>query len=124
MRTALGKVRGLGSAKTGTQHFWHQRLTALALVPLAVWFMASLVGLAGADHASVIAFIHAPVATIAFLLFVAAGFYHLTLGLQVVIEDYIHDHGLKLALLFANTLFCAVTGLAAVLAILKISLGA
>ncbi len=124
MRTSLGIVRGLGSAKDGTEHFWVQRVTAVALVPLVVWFMASLIALSAGDHASLVAFLKAPVPLIAMLLFLATGFYHLRLGMQVVIEDYVKDEGMKLAALLANTFFCTGVGTAAVVATLKISFGA
>jgi succinate dehydrogenase / fumarate reductase membrane anchor subunit len=124
MRTPLSQVRGLGSAKNGTEHFWTQRVSAVALVPLVVWFTASILALAGADHASVISFLKAPVPCVAMLLFVTVAFYHLRLGLQVVIEDYVKAEGTKLACLLANTFFCSALGLASVVATLKISFGA
>ena len=124
MRTPLSQVRGLGSAKNGTEHFWTQRVSAVALVPLVVWFTASILALAGADHASVISFLKAPVPCVAMLLFVTVAFYHLRLGLQVVIEDYVKAEGAKLACLLANTFFCSALGLASVVATLKISFGA
>jgi succinate dehydrogenase / fumarate reductase, membrane anchor subunit len=124
MRTSLGMVRGLGSAKNGTEHFWAQRVTAVALVPLAVWFMASLVALSAADHAALVGFLKAPVPLITMLLFLATGFYHLRLGVQVVIEDYVKDEGVKLAMLLGNTFFCVAVGVSALVATLKISFGA
>jgi succinate dehydrogenase / fumarate reductase membrane anchor subunit len=124
MRTPLSTVRGLGSAKTGTEHFWMQRVTAVAMVPLVVWFAASLVALSTGDHATLVAFLRAPVPLIAMLLFIVTGFYHLRLGVQVVIEDYIKDEGLKLACLLGNSFFCTAIGLSAFVATLKISFGA
>jgi succinate dehydrogenase / fumarate reductase membrane anchor subunit len=124
MRTPLSQVRGLGSAKNGTEHFWTQRVSAVALVPLVVWFTASILALVGADHATVTSFLKAPVPCVAMLLFVTVAFYHLRLGLQVVIEDYVKGEGAKLACLLANTFFCSALGLASVVATLKISFGA
>ena len=124
MRTPLCQVRGLGSAKDGTEHFWTQRVSAVALVPLVVWFTASILALSGADHANVVSFLKAPIPCVAMLLFVTVAFYHLRLGLQVVIEDYVKAEGTKLACLLANTFFCSALGLASVVATLKISFGA
>ncbi|MBM3491573.1 MAG: succinate dehydrogenase, hydrophobic membrane anchor protein [Alphaproteobacteria bacterium] len=120
LRTALGRVSGLGSAKDGTQHWWQQRLSALALLPLAVWFALSVAGLAGAEHAQVKAWVASPVVAVLLLLFVLSGFYHLRLGLQVVIEDYVHAPGAKLALLVLNVFACAGVGLAAAVAVLSL----
>ena len=91
LRTPLGRVRGLGSAKEGTAHWWAQRLTAIALVPLVLWFAVSLIVLAGADHATVAAWLRDPVAAVLMLLLILAGFHHAQLGMQVVIEDYVHS---------------------------------
>ena len=124
MRTPLAHARGLGSAKDGTEHFWRQRLTAVALVPLIIWFVVSLVAMSGADHAAMIAWLKQPVPAVAMLLFIAAGFVHLRLGMQVIIEDYVTSEGAKIALLMLNTFFCAAVGLASVLAVLKIFFGA
>ena len=122
MRTDLGRVRGLGSAKEGVHHWWMQRLTAIALVPLTLWFAAAIAGLAGADHASTVAFLSSPIAAVAVILMVAAAYYHAALGVQVVIEDYIHHEGWKffwlITMKFALLVLCA----AAVFSILKIAL--
>ncbi len=123
MRTPLGSARGLGSAKTGLDHWWAQRLTALALVPLAVWFVVALVGHIGADHASVRAWIGAPVNAGLFILLIVATFHHAQLGLQVVIEDYVHSEALKLAALILVKGLAIVLGLAGVLAVLSIAFG-
>lgn len=96
LRSPLGRVRGLGSAKEGVNHFWAQRMTALALIPLCVWFVISLLVITGADHATVKAWVSSPVVAGLLILLIAATFYHAFLGLQVVIEDYIHGEGLKL----------------------------
>ena len=123
LRTPLGKVRGLGSAKDGTHHFWVQRLTAIGLIPLTVWFVAALVSLVGAGHGEVVDWLSQPVPAILMLLLIVSGMYHLKLGLQVVVEDYFHGEGLKLAGQIAITLGCSVVGFASVFAVLKISLG-
>lgn len=99
MRSALGRVRGLGSAKSGTAHWWSQRLSAIALVPLTLWFIGSLVVLAGADHGEISAWVSSPIVASLLVLLVATTFYHSYLGLQVVIEDYVHSEPLKLATL-------------------------
>jgi succinate dehydrogenase / fumarate reductase membrane anchor subunit len=121
MRTPLGRVRGLGSAKEGVGHWWAQRLTAVALVPLLLWFIASLVQMAGADHAHVVAWIaRLPVAVLLSLLFVA-GLYHLALGLQVVIEDYIHGEPCRIVSLVLVKFGCWALAAVAVFSVLKIA---
>ena len=99
LRSELGRVRGLGSAKEGVQHWWMQRMTALALIPLSLWFVATLVFLADTDHATAIWWLGSPLTLGLMSLFLVALVYHAVLGLQVVIEDYIHSHAAKLVLL-------------------------
>lgn len=99
LRSELGRVRGLGSAKEGTQHWWMQRMTALALIPLSLWFIATLICLAEVDHATAIWWLGSPLTLGLMSLFLVALVYHAVLGLQVVIEDYIHGHATKLVLL-------------------------
>ena len=99
MRSALGRVRGLGSAKSGTAHWWSQRLSAIALLPLTLWFIGSLVVLAGASHGEIAAWVSSPIVASLLVLLIATTFYHSFLGLQVVIEDYVHNEPLKLATL-------------------------
>lgn len=123
LRTPIGRVRGLGSAKDGTEHFWMQRVTAIALVPLMIWFVASLVAMTGSGYGAVQDWLGSPLVAILMLLMITAGFYHLKLGLQVVIEDYVHSEGLKIAALLLNTFFCLVVGVAAAFAVLKIAFG-
>ena len=96
-RSPLGKVRGLGSAKDGTHHWWMQRLTALALIPLAIWFVVSVVALIGKNHMAFAAWVKNPLSATLLILLIAATFHHAQLGLQVVIEDYVHGEGAKLA---------------------------
>lgn len=120
LRTALGRVRGLGSAKDGTHHWWMQRVTAIALIPLTVWIVASFVAMAGADYETARAWVASPVVAILFSLFIATGLYHLKLGLQVVIEDYVHG-GLKLVSLMASNFVCVLVAAASIFAVLKIA---
>ncbi len=121
--TPLARVRGLGSAKEGVQHWWAQRLTALALLPLGIWFVASVVALAGADHATVAAWLGSPVTLGLMSLLVAATFHHLQLGLQVVVEDYVHHEATRLALLVAIKGSSLLLALAAVVALLWAAFG-
>lgn len=121
MRTPLGKVRGLGSAKSGSDHFWQQRLTAIANIPLMLAFCAIMVAGMGKSYADARALVAHPLIAIILLLVVLSGIVHMRLGMQVVIEDYIHGEGSKIAAIIANTFFAAVMALAAVFAILKIS---
>jgi len=123
LQTPLGQVRGLGSAKEGTEHFWHQRITGLALVPLTIWFAVSIACLAGADHNAVIDWLASPMVAVLVILFLGVGFYHLKIGVQVVIEDYIHSPWFKTGSLIGVSFFCSVVGLASVLAVLKIAVG-
>ncbi len=123
MRSPLGRVRGLGSAREGAGHWWAQRMTSLALVPLALWFVASVIGLTGADHATARDWIGSPVAASLLLLLIVATFYHGALGLQVIIEDYIHHEGVKVASSIAVNALSLLCGLAGVLAVLKVLFG-
>ena len=123
LRTPLARVRGLGSAKEGTAHWWAQRLTAIALVPLVLWFAVSVIVLAGADHATVAAWLRDPVAAVLMLLLVLAGFHHAQLGVQVVIEDYVHTEWLKLALVTGVRFAAVALGIGAAFSVLKIALG-
>jgi succinate dehydrogenase / fumarate reductase, membrane anchor subunit len=123
LRTPLGKVRGLGSAKEGTHHFWVQRVSAVALIPLTIWLVAELVCLTGAGRDEVLDFLSSPVHAILMLLLVIAGFYHLKLGIQVILEDYVHGEGAKLATSLLNTFVCFAGGAVSVFAVLKIAFG-
>ncbi|RME65694.1 MAG: succinate dehydrogenase, hydrophobic membrane anchor protein [Alphaproteobacteria bacterium] len=123
LRTPLGRARGLGTAKSGTRHWWLQRVTAIALAPLMVWFVISAVGLVGADHAVVMAWIADPVVAVLLLLLVGVLFFHMRLGLAVAIEDYVHQEGIKIGLLLAVNFAALVMAAAAAFAILKIALG-
>ncbi len=121
LQTDLGKVRGLGSAKEGVHHWWAQRLTALALVPLALWFVAAIAGLAGAEIGPVRAWIAEPVTTILLVLLIAATFHHMQLGMQVVIEDYVHVEWLKITSIVLVKFTAIVLAVAAGFAVLKIA---
>jgi len=121
IRTPLGRVRGLGSAKSGVEHFWHQRLTAAALLPLTIWFVWSVARYAGAPYAEVLEFLHNPFNAAAMLLFVGAGFYHMMLGVQTVIEDYIHVEGTKIALLMFTKFATFAAGMICLIAVLRIA---
>lgn len=122
-RTPLKPVRGLGSAKEGTHHWWLQRLTAIALVPLTMWFVASLITLASAEYATVVSWVQSPVVTVLLLCYIWALFHHAQLGVQVVLEDYVHAEWLKIASLIALKFAVIVLGLASALAVLKVSFG-
>ncbi|WP_374844430.1 succinate dehydrogenase, hydrophobic membrane anchor protein [Brucella pituitosa] len=123
MRTPLGKVRGLGSAKEGTGHFWFQRMSAVALVPLVLFFIGLVISLHGASYAEVKAVLAYPFTALVMALFVLTGVYHMRLGMQVIIEDYIHGEGMKVLLVMLNTFFTVFVGVACVYAILKLSFG-
>jgi succinate dehydrogenase / fumarate reductase membrane anchor subunit len=123
IRTPLGQVRGLGAARNGTAHWWMQRLTAIALIPLGIWLLASLVALIGADRGAVIAWLDRPIPAILMILLLAAGFFHLKLGLQVVIEDYVRTESTKLMLQILVNFACVGLGFACVFAVLKIAFG-
>jgi succinate dehydrogenase / fumarate reductase membrane anchor subunit len=124
MRSPLGRAIGLGSAKQGVEHWWAQRITAVALVPLALWFTSAVIGLAGADLETVQNWIARPLPAILLVLLLIALFYHTSLGLQVVIEDYVHTELVKLGLLVVTRLLCFGFAVAGIFAVLGIALGA
>ena len=123
LQTPLKRARGLGSAKDGTHHFLVQRITAVALVPLALWVIWIALALVRADYAHARALVHQPCAAILLTAFVIATFWHAQLGLQVVIEDYVHSRWLEVTAQLAVKLFCAAGALASVLSIVRIALG-
>lgn len=123
LRTPLSKVRGLGSAKSGAEHFWRQRLTAIANLPLVILFVAVIVWNLGGDYGSVSASIGSPLIAILFLLMICSAVYHMYLGMQAIIEDYVHSEAYKIAAILGNTFFSVVIGLAGAFAILKLSFG-
>jgi succinate dehydrogenase membrane anchor subunit len=122
-RTPLGRVRGLGSARSGTAHFWHQRLTSVAGIALTIAFIVIVMSVMGRNHAAVKQILGAPLVSLLLLLFVLNTTYHMWLGMQVIVEDYVHHELGKLALLMFNTFFCFVVGLACSYALLKLSFG-
>lgn len=121
-RTPLSRVRGLGSAKDGTQHFWHQRLTAMANIPLVIFFLWTVVSLNGADYAQTVAYLSSPFVAVAMALVLGSVIYHMKLGMQVIIEDYVHGAAGKV-LLVANIFFCIALAAACGFAVLKLGFG-
>ncbi len=122
-RTPLSRVRGLGSAKDGTEHFWRQRLTAIANVPLMLFFVWSIIHLWGAGHVETVAFFSHPLVAIVFAVMIGVAALHMKLGMQVIIEDYVHGAAGKV-LLIANIFLSAGIAVAALFAVLKLGFGA
>ena len=122
-RTALSVVRGAGAAKDGTRHWWAQRLTAVALVPLGIGFVAVMIALVGGEYAAARAALAHPVAAALWILFTVALFHHAQLGLQVVVEDYVHSRGLKIASIVAVKFAALALGAICVVSILRVSVG-
>ena len=122
LRTPLARAQGLGSAKSGVTHFWRQRTTAIVLIPLTLWFVWSVARYTGAEHYEVKHFFANPLNAALMLIFVLAGLYHMMLGVQVIIEDYIHREGTKLALLVLNQFAAFAVAVTCVIAILRLAL--
>ena len=122
MRTPLGKVRGLGSAKHGAGHFITQRVSAIGLIVLVPWFLISLIGAVRGGYDGALAWVADPINAVLTLLAVGTALYHMRLGMQVVVEDYITKHSLKNVLLILNTFICVVLFAAAAYAVLKIAI--
>jgi succinate dehydrogenase / fumarate reductase membrane anchor subunit len=123
MRTALGLVRGKGSAREGTEHFWMQRLTAVANIPLVLIGLWLVISLVGASHADVVARLSSPLVAIFLTLFAVSTLVHMRLGMQVVIEDYVHGEFNKIALVMLNTFFVVATGALILFSIFKLAFG-
>ena len=121
--TELRRVRGLGAAHTGTSHFIAQRVTSVALLLLSIAFIVIAAGLIGRNHAAVVQILGSPLVAILMLLFVSTTIYHMWIGMQEIIIDYVHQDGPKFLTLIANTFFCVVVGAACVYALLKLSFG-
>jgi succinate dehydrogenase / fumarate reductase membrane anchor subunit len=122
LRSPLGRARGLGSARAGSHHWWAQRLTSIALVPLTLWFIFSVIHLAGASHQDVIDWLSAPVTLGLMLALIIATFHHMQLGLQVVIEDYVHDERLKIPAILLIKGLSVLLALVCIVSVLKIGL--
>ena len=123
-RTPLGQVTGLGSAKSGMAHWWGQRVSALALIPLSLWFAGSILQLSRADYITVIVWLHTPWVAVLLSLFLVTLLYHAYLGVQVVIEDYVHTEWLKIASLLVIKFACILLGAAGVFTALRVAFGA
>ena len=123
MRTPMRRVRGLGAAHSGTGHFWHQRITSVAGIPLTIALVLIVIALLGRSHAAVVQILGSSLIAIVILLFIINSAYHMWIGMQEIILDYVHDEKWKLVSLMANTFYVVVVAFAAIYAILKLSFG-
>ena len=123
LRTPLSRARGLGSAKEGASHWWMQRLTAIALVPLALWFAFVVASLGGADYETVVAWLRSPAVTVLLVILIAVTFYHLQLGVQVILEDYVQSGWLKITGIVLVNFGCILLAVIGIVALLTIALG-
>ncbi|MGF1613069.1 MAG: succinate dehydrogenase, hydrophobic membrane anchor protein [Gammaproteobacteria bacterium] len=123
LRTPLAQARGLGSAGEGIHHWWAQRLTALALIPLSLWLVASIIAITGADYATAVQWVRSPSVAVLLLLFIAVAFYHAQLGMQVVLEDYIHVGWAKVAAIVISKFLLVALAFVAGFAVLRVALG-
>jgi succinate dehydrogenase / fumarate reductase, membrane anchor subunit len=123
IRTPLGRVRGFGAAHSGTGHFWRQRLTAVANIPLTIAVVIIVIMLLGRNQAAAAQILGTPLVAIIMLLFIVSITVHMRIGMQVIIEDYVHDEIPKLIMIMANTFFCIAVGLASAYGIFKLSFG-
>jgi len=121
LRSALGRVRGAGSAKSGAHHWWMQRVTSIALLPLTIWFTLSLATNAGMTHGEALAWIGSPLNAVLLLALIGLTFHHVVAGLQVIIEDYVKPEWTKMAAILVVKGFFWLLGIAAVLAVLRIA---
>ncbi len=122
-RSPLRRAQGLGSAKTGVEQWWMQRVTAVALIPLTIWFAASLIALSAGDYNAFIAWLRAPFATVLMVLLLIALCYHMALGLQVVVEDYVHADWAKFPMLMVIRLACFALAVVGILSTLSVAFG-
>ncbi len=122
-RSALGRVRGYGSAKEGVGHWWSQRLTSVALIVLGCWFVVSMLSLPGFDYATLVRWMRSGWTALPLVLFAALAAWHSELGIRVIIEDYVHEVGAKTIALALSACIHVVIGVASVLAVLRIALG-
>jgi succinate dehydrogenase membrane anchor subunit len=122
LQSPLGRARGLGSAHTGFHHWWIERVEAVALVPLTIWFIYSLLHLVGASHQAVIDWLSSPISMTLMLLLIVATFHHFSLGVQSVLDDYVHQPMIKMWSVFAIKAACVLLGLICVVSVLKIGL--
>jgi succinate dehydrogenase / fumarate reductase membrane anchor subunit len=124
LRSPLGRARGLGAAKEGLHHWWLQRLTSLALIPLTVWFAATIVGLAGSGYEAFVAWLSDPCTTAVMVGFLAVTFHHAQSGMQVVIEDYVSSHSWRLASIILVKFVCYGLAILGIVSTLIVSFGA
>ncbi len=124
LRSPLGRARGLGAAKDGLHHWWAQRLTALALIPLSVWFVASVVGLAGSGYEAFVLWLGTPCNATAMILFLAVTFHHAQSGVQVVLEDYVSHHGWRIASIIVVKFICYGLAALSIVSTLIVTFGA
>ena len=122
LRTPLGRVLGHGAAKSGVQHWWMQRVSAVALVPLTIWFIFSLLHLVGASHQAMIVWLSSPWSIVLMLALIVATFHHFSLGVQSVLDDYVHQPTVKLWSMLVLKAACMVSALLCIVAVLKIGL--
>ena len=123
MRTPLARAKGLGASGHGVEHWWLHRMTAVSNIPLIIAFVIIVVALTGRSHAQAVAFVSHPVVAILLVLCLISVTNHMRLGMQIVIEDYVHDKGLKIAAVMANNFFTVVIAVICLFSVLKISFG-
>ncbi|UEM01221.1 succinate dehydrogenase, hydrophobic membrane anchor protein [Skermanella rosea] len=123
LRTQLGRVRGLGSAKAGSHHWMMSRLTSIALIPLTLWFVFGVLSIIGDGHAAAVQWLQSPFSAIMMVLFVGVTFHHTASGIQVVLEDYVHNEWVKVVAIVAAKFLCFVLAVAGIFAVLKIAFG-
>ena len=121
MRSPLARVKGLGSAKEGVDHWWHQRLTALALIPLTIWFCLAVARLPGTDYVTLVAWIAVPFNAVLLVTLIIAGLYHGYLGVQVVMEDYVHPHWVRTTLVVTSGFAAFLLGIGAIFVVLQLA---